>query len=156
MVDVEHQVNNRYRAQDRNMVPGFSTTQKTRPLVIAKMEEYTREKLVKIHSNRLIDELFVFIYKSGVSQSKAEAMQGYNDDLVMSYSIALWVRDTALRLQKDKNDQQWATMNAMLKSNGSKTDMSTGFGKGNIGQPRKNPYEMDFGDEKEDLTWLIK
>ena len=43
----------------------------------------------KIHSNRLIDELFVFIYKSGVSQSKAEAMQGYNDDLVMSYSIAL-------------------------------------------------------------------
>ena len=74
----------------------------------------------------------------------------------MSYSIALWVRDTALRLQKDKNDQQWATMNAMLKSNGSKTDMSTGFGKGNIGQPRKNPYEMDFGDEKEDLTWLIK
>ena len=38
---------------------------------------------------------------------KQKLMQGYNDDLVMSYSIALWVRDTALRLQKDKNDQQW-------------------------------------------------
>ena len=122
VVDVEHQINNKYRAQDRNMVPGFSTTTKTRPLVIAKMEEYTREKLVKIHSNRLIDELFVFIYKSGVSQSKAKAMQGYNDDLVMSYSIALWVRDTALRLQKDKNDQQWATMNSMLKSNGNQSE----------------------------------
>ena len=156
VVDVEHQINNKYRAQDRNMVPGFSTTQKTRPLVIAKMEEYTREKLVKIHSNRLIDELFVFIYKSGVSQSKAEAMQGYNDDLVMSYSIALWVRDTALRLQKDKNDQQWATMNSMLKSNGNKSEHAAGFGVGSTGQPRKNPYEMDFGDEKEDLTWLIK
>ena len=138
------------------MVPGFSTTQKTRPLVIAKMEEYTREKLVKIHSNRLIDELFVFIYKSGVSQSKAEAMQGYNDDLVMSYSIALWVRDTALILQKDKNDQQWATMNSMLKSNGNKSEHAAGFGVGSTGQPQKNPYEMDFGDEKEDLTWLIK
>ena len=156
VVDVEHQINNKYRAQDRNMVPGFSTTQKTRPLVIAKMEEYTREKLVKIHSNRLIDELFVFIYKSGVSQSKAEAMQGYNDDLVMSYSIALWVRDTALRLQKDKNDQQWATMNSMLKSNGNKSEHAAGFGVGSTGQPQKNPYEMDFGDEKEDLTWLIK
>ena len=22
--------------------------------------------------------------------------------------------------------------------------------------PKTNPYEMDFGDEKEDLTWLIK
>ena len=156
VVDVEHQINNKYRAQDRNMVPGFSTTQKTRPLVIAKMEEYTREKLVKIHSNRLIDELFVFIYKSGVSQSKAEAMQGYNDDLVMSYSIALWVRDTALRLQKDKNDQQWATMNSMLKSNGNKSEHAAGFGVGSVGN-QKNQYEMDIGTgEKEDLTWLIK
>ena len=100
--------------------------------------------------------MFVFIYKSVVSQSKAEAMQGYNDDLVMSYSIALWVRDTALRLQKDKNDQQWATMNSMLKSNGNKSEHSAGFGVGSVGQPQKNPYEMDFGDEKEDLTWLIK
>ena len=127
VVDTEHNMTNKYRAQDRNMVPGFSTTAKTRPLAIAKMEEYTREKLVKIHSNRLIDELFVFIYKTGITQSKAEAMQGYNDDLVMSYSIALWVRDTALRLQKDKNDQQWATMNSMLKSNGNKPDMTARF-----------------------------
>ena len=157
VVDTEHNITNKYRAQDRNMVPGFSTTAKTRPLAIAKMEEYTREKLVKLHSNRLIDELFVFIYKTGVSQSKAEAMQGYNDDLVMSYSIALWVRDTALRLQKDKNDQQWATMNSMLKSNGNKSEHTAGFGIGSIGQPSKNPYEMDNGvGEKEDLTWLIK
>jgi hypothetical protein len=79
VVDVEHQVNNKYRTQDRSMVPGFSTTVKTKPLIIAKMEEYTREKLVKIYSNRLIDELFVYIYHN----SKTEAMQGYNDDLVM-------------------------------------------------------------------------
>jgi hypothetical protein len=158
VVDTEHNITNKYRAQDRNMVPGFSTTVKTRPLVIAKMEEYTREKLVKLHSNRLIDELFVFIYKTGITNAKAEAMQGYNDDLVMSYSIALWVRDTALRIQKDKNDQQWATMNSMLKSNGNKEDLSVGFGKGgSYGQPDKNPYEMDIGTgEKEDLTWLIK
>ena len=156
VVDVEHQVNNKYRAQDRSMVPGFSTTLKTRPLIVAKMEEYTREKLVKIHSNRLIDELFVFIYKSGVSQSKAEAMQGYNDDLVMSYSIALWVRDTALRLQKDRNNQQWAMMDSMLKSNGNKEDLTAGFQSGNPTHPKKNPYEMDTGKEKEDLTWLIK
>ena len=84
-------------------------------------------------------------------------MQGYNDDLVMSYSIALWVRDTALRLQKDKNDQQWATMNSMLKSNGNQSEHAAGFGVGSTGQPRKNPYEMDNGmGEKEDLTWLIK
>ena len=156
VVDVEHNVSNKYRTQDRNMVPGFSTTAKTRPLVIAKMEEYTREKLVKLNSSRLIEELFVFIYKTGLVNSKAEAMRGYNDDLVMSYSIALWVRDTALRLQNDKNDQQWAMMNSMLSSNGNKPDVAVGFGKGNVGQPSKNPYEMDVKGDKEDLTWLIK
>ena len=137
------------------MVPGFSTTLKTRPLIVAKMEEYTREKLVKLHSNRLIDELFVFIYKTGVSQSKAEAMDGYNDDLVMSYSIALWVRDTALRLQTDRNDQQWAMMDSILQNNGN-VDRTVGFQKGKVGHPDKNPYEMELGKDKEDLTWLIK
>ena len=156
VVDVEHQINNKYRAQDRNMVPGFSTTLKTRPLIVAKMEEYTREKLVKLHSNRLLDELFVFIYKVGLVNSKAEAMQGYNDDLVMSYSIALWIRDTALRLQKDKNDQQWAMMNTILDKNGNKEDLSGGFQKGKPGGPKSNPYEMDINGEREDLTWLIK
>ena len=133
------------------MVAGFSTTVKTRPLVIAKMEEYTREKLVKVYSDRLIEELFVFIYHN----SKAEAMKGYNDDVVMSYAIALWIRDTALRLKKDKNDQQWSMMDTMLKVNGN-VEHSTGFQKGSPGFPKENPWEMDVIGEKEDLTWLIK
>ena len=155
VVDVEHNINNKYRSQDKNMVPGFSTTTKTRPLIVAKMEEYTREKLVKLHSNRLVDELFVFIHKMGIIYSKAEAMNGYNDDLVMSYSIALWIRDTALRIQKDMNDQNWTMMNSMLENNGNKPDLTAGFQKG-IGAPKNNPWEMEVGGEIEDLTWLIK
>jgi hypothetical protein len=152
VVDVEHQmVSNKYRAQDKQMVPGFSTTMKTKPLIIAKMEEYTREKLVKLHSNRLIDELFVYIYHN----SRTEAMGGYNDDLVMSYSIALWVRDTALRLTKDKNEHQQAMMNSMLTLNGN-NDFSKGFQFGTPGKPQKNPYEMEIGKDKEDLSWLLK
>ena len=142
---------NKYRAQDRNMVAGFSTTMKTKPLIIAKMEEYTREKLVKLRSNRLVDELFVYIYRN----SKTEAMAGYNDDLVMSYAIALWIRDTALRIQKDKNQTQWMMMDSMLKNNGNKEQLSAGFQKGNPDHPNKNPYEMDNGKDKEDLTWLL-
>jgi len=153
IVDVEHQMSNKYRAQDRNMVPGFSTTLKTRPLIIAKMDEYTREKLVNIKSARLIEELFVFIYKTGLINSRAEAMKGYNDDLVMSFAIALWVRDTALRLKKDKNDQQWAVMNGILENNG-KTTPAPGFSSGR--KEANNPFEMDTGKDKEDLTWLIK
>ena len=152
VVDIEHQmVSNKYRAQDKQMVPGFSTTMKTRPLIIAKMEEYTREKMVKIKSPRLIEELFTFIYHN----SKPEAIQGYNDDLVMSYSIALWVRDTALRLKTDKDNHQRAMMDSMLNMNGN-TDFSSGFQFGSPGGPKKNPYEMDINGEREDLSWLIK
>ena len=152
-VDTEHQMNtNKYRAEDRSMVAGFSTTMKTKPLIIAKMEEYTREKLVKLYSNRLIDELFVYIYHN----SKTEAMQGYNDDLVMSYSIALWIRDTALRIQTDRTNTQWKIMDSMLENNGNKEELSAGFQKGKPGHPDKNPWEMNIGkDEKEDLTWLL-
>ena len=83
--------------------------------------------------------------------------EGYNDDLVMSFSIALWVRDTALRLQKDRNTQQWAMMDSIVKNNGNKpADDSVGFKKGKPGMPKTNPYEMDTGtNDKEDLTWLI-
>jgi hypothetical protein len=156
VVDVENNFTNKYRAQDKNMVPGFSTTAKTRPLIVSKMEEYTREKLVKLNSARLVDELFVFIYKTGLIHSRAEAMEGYNDDLVMSYSIALWVRDTALRIQKDKDNQQWGMMGSMLENNGNKIDHSVGFSKDASGL-KDNPWQSEGPDgEKEDLTWLIK
>ena len=69
IVDEDIQHTNKYRSIDRNKIIIFTTTMKSKPLIIAKMEEYTREKMVKIKSTRLIDELFVFIYKN----SKTEA-----------------------------------------------------------------------------------
>tara|TARA_Y100000310_G_scaffold327795_1_gene394703 strand:- start:1301 stop:2242 length:942 start_codon:yes stop_codon:yes gene_type:complete len=149
-IDVEHQmISNKYRAQDRNMIAGFATTTKTRPLIIAKMEEYTREKLAGIRSARLIEELFVFIYKN----SKPEAMQGYNDDLVISYSLALWIRDTALRLKSENSKLQMASMNSLLNSNTGYEEKPIYFG--GLGRPATNPYEIEIKGQKEDLTWLL-
>jgi len=142
-VDVEHQITNKFRAQDRNLKPGFSMTMKTRPLVIAKLEEYFREKAVIVHSNRLIDELFVFIYNN----NKAQAMSGYNDDLVMSYGIALWVRDTALRLRAEgielskKTMSNFSTPNQLMYTPGGKEDA----------------WRIEIGPNKEneDIKWLL-
>jgi len=142
-VDVEHQITNRYRAEDRNLKPGFSMTMKTRPLVIAKLEEYFREKAVIVRSNRLIDELFVFIYNN----NKAQAMTGYNDDLVMSFGIALWVRDTALRLRAEgvelskKTITNFSTPNQLMYQPGDKEDS----------------WKIEIGHNKdvEDLKWLL-
>ena len=141
-VDVQHQITNKYRVQERNMVPGFSTTQKTRPLIIAKLEEMFREESVVVHSQRLIDELFVFIYNG----NRAEAMTGYNDDLVMSFAIALWVRDTALRLRAEGIELSKQAIQGIGQNSGVYTS-----------EVQKNDsWEMDVKGEKEDLTWLIK
>ncbi len=141
-VDVQHQMTNKYRAQERNMVPGFSTTQKTRPLIVAKLEEMFREESVNVHSQRLIDELFVFIYNG----NRAEALQGYNDDLVMSFAIALWVRDTALRLRAEgieltKRSFDYFQHHGTIYS---------------ADDSENESWKMEVpNSEKEDLTWLI-
>ena len=147
VVDEDNQHTNRYRNIDKNKIPGFTTTLRTKPLMIAKMEEYTREKMVKIKSTRLIDELFVFIYKN----SKTQALEGYNDDLVMSYSILLWIRDTAIRIQSERNEFQSSMMSTIGSLNGRSPIMTSD----NKIKPKESGWEIDIRGEKEDLTWLL-
>ena len=143
-VDVEHQMKNKYRADEKQMVAGFSTTSKTRPLIISKLDEYFREKSVIIRSNRLIDELFTFIFING----RAESMKSYNDDLVMALCIGLWVRDTALRLRQEGIDLTKRAIGGIS----SNTQHTAIYGNSDRND---NPWKMKIGDEFEDLTqWL--
>jgi hypothetical protein len=141
-VDVQRQISNKYRNMDQKMVPGFSMTMKTRPLVIAKLEEYFREKTVIVHSSRLIEELFVFIYHN----FKAQAMEGYNDDLSISLAIGMWVRDTALRLKSEGIALQKDVLSRTLDYEAVYQPMDN----------RNDSWEMEVAGEKENLTWLIK
>jgi hypothetical protein len=75
-----------------NVVLGFTTSSKTRPLIVAKMEEFMRNRLITINSNRLLSEMKTFIWQAG----RPQAMRSYNDDLVMSFAIGCWVRDTVI------------------------------------------------------------
>jgi len=145
-VDVEHQLHNKYRAEERGMVAGFSTTIKTRPLIISKLEQYIREKEVTIRSTRLIDELFTFIWTG----NRAEAMKGYNDDLTMALGIALWVRDTALRLRQEGIDLTKRAIGGITQQ----TYQLDGFGGNSLNDT--NPWQIQVGNSSEDLTWLIK
>ena len=109
-----HQFVESYSAKSMsNAVPGFTTSMKTRPLIIAKLEEFVRNNLITIKSSRLLNELKTFVWNNG----KPEAMRGYNDDLVMSLAIACWVRDTALVSSQRDVEYKKAFLNAMTKSN---------------------------------------
>lgn len=89
-------------------VCGFTNSVKTRPLILAKLEEFVRNKIIKINSNRLASELKTFVWKDG----KAQAMRSYNDDLVMATAIACWIRDTALATSNRESRYTQAMLSA--------------------------------------------
>jgi hypothetical protein len=148
-VDVEHQMTNRIHAMEKKMTPGFTTTSVTRQLIISRLESYMREKSINIQSTRTVDEMYTFIWNHG----KAEAMKNYNDDLVMSFAIGLWVRDTALKLR-----QQSIDMNRNMIGSINKTQTEGGpiyTTKNSLG---RQSWEMATGlkdHQKESITWLL-
>ena len=127
------------------MTPGFTTSSRTRPLVISKLDTYMRERIPVIRSKRLIAELFVFIWNG----SRAEAQRGYNDDLTMAFCITLWIRDTALKLR-----QQGMELNRKALDH-----FSNGSGAYSGGYRSDVGWSMNTGrngaGHDEDLRWLL-
>jgi hypothetical protein len=133
-----------------NSVPGFSTSMKTRPLIIAKLEEFIRNKLIKIYSTRTVNEMRTFIWNNG----KPQAMRGYNDDLVMALAIACWIRDTAIQANARDLNYQKAFVDAIITS---KTTFNTQI-KGQQGYKRNELFDKMTEAEKlySQYSWIIK
>jgi hypothetical protein len=125
------------------LTPGFTMSMRTRPLVVNKFREYVGDRSVTIQSKRLLEEMKVFIWKNG----RPEAQGGYNDDLVMSFGIGMYLRDTSLKFQQHSHDMTRATLGGMTK-----TTYVGAYG----GNKDKNPYQIDnpYGG-KEDIKWLL-
>ena len=136
------------------MVPGFTMNQRTRPLVIEKFRSFMEERTVIVQSQRLLDELRVFIWKAGVTSTKAQALQGYNDDLTMAWATGLFLRDTAFRFRKTAVDLAYASLNSFSKTTNNGFQVYSGGGYNNYGQD--NPWKMEITNgEQSDLTWLL-
>ncbi len=104
-----------------------------------------RDHSIIIHSQRLIDELFTFIWFNG----KAQAMRSYNDDLVMPMAIGLWVRDTALRLRQEGIELSKKIMD------GIRLGSTTNAAVYSTNSQMEDPYIIKMGNEDEDLRWLL-
>ena len=129
------------------LVPGFTMSSRTRPLVIAKMIEYIRDKSVTIQSKRLMSEMRVFVWKNG----KAQAQDRYNDDLLMACATALYVRDTALRLRQQGMDLARAQLSSFNNLNARNQAVIK-----NVGSQQQNPYLTKTSHGEEDIRWLFK
>lgn len=137
-------------------IPGFQSTKTSRPAVIKSIVEHLREGGVIINSQRLMAEMSTFVMVG----DKPQAEKGYNDDLIMAYGIALYVRDTAyMKVSATsnmyKNMLDAMTMNSnssfgVTQENGPKKDIDTPPGGGGL--------FFGSGDisDDEDLSWLTK
>jgi hypothetical protein len=64
---------------------GFHTTVKSKPLIIDYLKELIRERELKIHSPKVLDELQTFV---NMPNGKMAAQYGSHDDCVMALAIA--------------------------------------------------------------------
>jgi hypothetical protein len=132
-----------------NAIAGFTTSIRTRPLIVAKLEEFIRNKSIKTYSSRIYHELKTFIWHNG----KPQAMRSYNDDLVMALAIACWVRDTALQVNKRDVEYKKAMINSMYKTNGV---MNTAIkGMDGYAQTHNEKYKEHIEQVKE-FMWIYK
>jgi hypothetical protein len=139
---------NKYNRGD-GLVPGFTMSQKTRPLAVERLRDLIETKSVTFKSERLLDELRSFIWKNG----KAQAMQGRNDDLVMSFAIAMYLRESSLRYKATADNLTYAALGSMTRTGASKPVYNTEK------TLTTTPWTMEVttGTEQKivDLTWLI-
>jgi len=140
-------------------VPGFTTSRRTRPLMLQKLEEYIRTRQLTLRSNRILEELKKFIWKNG----KPQAQTGYNDDLVIAAAIACWVRDTFFAQDLVTDDTTKAMINAMSRTQTDQTEIPGGtkdprFVRNNerLSLHNRDPYVLTLPDGNvENLGWLI-
>jgi hypothetical protein len=127
-----------------NLAPGFSTNLRTRPLIIAKLRETIGDRSVTIQSNRLLEEMKIFIWKNG----RAEAQTGYNDDLVMSFAIGQYLRETSIKFQQQSLDMARAALGNLNVNRSSQPGVYNS-------NTTINPYSARINGKDEDISWLF-
>jgi hypothetical protein len=146
-----HEYIEQHQAEVMNSaVPGFTTSMKTRPLIVAKLEEFIRNKLITVYSSRTINEMKTFIWRNG----RPQAMKGYHDDLIMALAIACWVRDTAIQSNARDLNYQKAFVEAIVIS---KTTINTQIS-GQHGYKKDSIFDKMSEADKlyKEYQWIIK
>ena len=81
----------RSRLSKKNIKLGFTMTNQNRALVLNTFSNLIENDLVKINSNRLLNEIMTFEFNQ--KTKRAEARYGRKDDLILSFAIGLFARN---------------------------------------------------------------
>ncbi len=101
-------------SRDGDFTMGIYTAEKSRDIIIDKLEETIRQSRIVIKSSRLLRELKTFIW---TESRKAKASGKNNDDAVMATSFGCWIFETVLDRGEAKTDGYIDLMKFMCVSN---------------------------------------
>ena len=145
-------------------IAGFTTSGKSRSQILTKLEEIIRNKQIKIYSSRFYEEIKTFIWK----EHRAQAMRGYNDDLVMSLAIGCWLYDSSAEYSMSATSLNDAMLKAMSVKSTTYDDTPNAVKENRPYNVHRNPNEIDrkgaTGSSKwgervvipPDLAWILK
>ena len=139
-------------AEARGGVAGFTMSSRTRPLVIAKLEEFTRNKLLRINSMRTINEVKTFIWYNG----RPQGMRGYNDDLVIALAIGCWVRDTALTTNQRDVEHKRAMLSGISKGSREMNTKISGMRGYTASKQTQSTTMVGTDGRVHDISWIYK
>ncbi len=145
---------------DGALIPGFQTTTKTRPLMMANLIQIMRERQVIVNSKRLLTEFDTFVKV----KDKEQHEKGFNDDLIFAWAIALYMRNTEYE-NATKSREQAKQMLKYFNLNG-KSSMRDNT-PASVRRPKKDGEKSKgmspiiFGggsqgsSEGDDINWLL-
>ena len=143
------------------MTAGFTTSLKTRPLILNTLRDYISNKLIRIRSSRFYSEATTFIWKNG----KAQAQNSRTDDLIISYAIGMFLRDSAIQYRTKGIELQKAALSAIKKntvsmgynrpSNVNLSSLSSSNESNNINYLKNNPYQLKIAGNNYDISEFI-
>ena len=81
---------------------GFRTDRNTRPSILAELQRILLEEIYKVMDIDILKEALTFIKNE---KGRAEAQEGYHDDLIMGTAITYYIRDQQSR-RKELNENQ--------------------------------------------------
>lgn len=139
---------------------GFTTSGKSRNQILTKLEEVLRNRTISIYSSRFSEELKTFAWRG----TKAQAAKGYNDDLIMSLAIGLWIYDVSDGYGHDSGAINTAMLEAMSRKTTDYEDVMSGnpesMPRPNHMQSPEDHFRRTIDKNKDnllgDLSWLYK
>ena len=150
----------KWTAEYKQINPGYAITPKSRPVMLAKLQEFLNKGYLKIRSKRFANELLTFVVANG----KPQASKGKNDDLIMAMALAVWIRDVCPDFGFDNSQIDLAKLYSFITVNSTSLSSVVSSDEAKVEEKRnkireqleKEMFREMPGGHRVDLSWIYK